>query len=352
MNKLLRLPGLIDIHVHLRDPGQTYKEDFYTGTCAALAGGVTTVFDMPNNLEPIFTYKKLLEKIRIARQKAVCDYGLFLGTDGNNLEEFEKVEGLVVGLKIYLNLTTGQLLVEDDDLIENIFQKWPKDNVIIVHAEGEKIDLAINLASKYKNKLHITHISRKDDLTKVIAVKSEGINITGDTTPNYLFLTDNDGLKLGGFGSVKPNLATKEDQDYLWENLKYIDCLATDHAPHTIQEKRDFNPPSGIPGLETMLPLLLTAVKDKRLTLDDLIRLTNTNPQKIFGFKQDKNTYVEVDTDEKYTIENKNLKTKCGWSPFDGREVYGRVKMVFIRGTKVFEDGKILVESGFGKNMV
>ncbi len=351
MSKLIRLPGLIDIHVHLRDPGQTHKEDFFTGTSAALVGGVTAVFDMPNNLEPIITYKKLLEKIRIAHKKAVCDWGLFFGTDGNNLEEFEKVKGLVVGLKIYLNLTTGQLLVEDDDLIENIFQKWPKDNVIIVHAEGEKIDLAINLAGKYKNKLHITHISCKEDLDKVIAVKSEGINITCDTTPNYLFLTDNYGLKLGGFGKVKPNLAAREDQDYLWENLKHIDCLATDHAPHTIQEKRDFNPPSGIPGLDTMLPLLLTAVKEKRLTLDEIIRLTNINPQKIFGIKQDKDTYVEVETDEKYTIENKNLKTKCGWSPFDGWEVYGKVKKVFIRGSKVFENGNILANPGFGKNV-
>lgn len=351
MSNIIRLPGLIDIHVHLRDPGQTHKEDFYTGTCAALAGGITTVFDMPNNLEPIFTYNKLLEKIRIGNQKAVCDWGLYFGTDGKNTEEFEKVEKLVIGLKIYLNQTTGQLLIEDDDLIENIFQKWIKDKVIVVHAEGEKIKLAINLARKYKSKLHITHISRKEDLIEVITAKKEGLAISCDAAPHYLFLTENDGYKLGGFGSVKPYLATKEDQNFLWENIKYIDCFATDHAPHCRDEKKGDFPPSGVPGLETMLPLLLTAVGGKRLTLDDVIRLTNSNPQKIFGIKQDENTYIEADLDEKYKIENKNLKTKCGWSPFDGWEGTGKVKRVFIRGTKVLEDGEILVPLGFGRNI-
>lgn len=352
MSNIIRLPGLIDIHVHLRDPGQTHKEDFFTGTSAALVGGVTAVFDMPNNLEPIFTYNKILEKIRIARQKSVCDFGLYLGTDGNNSEEFDKAKKLVIGLKVYLNSTTGQLLIENDDLVNLIFQKWPKNKVIVVHAEGEKIDFAINLAKKHKNKLHITHISCKDDLEKVLIARKIGIFITCDTAPHYLFLTENDWFSSGGFGNVKPNLATLQDQKYLWDHIKDLDCIATDHAPHSRDEKKGDFPPSGIPGLETMLPLLLTAVEKKRLTLDDVIRLTNTNPQKIFGIKQDVDTYISVDLDEKYKIENKNLKTKCGWSPFDGWEVYGKVKKVFIRGTEVFEDGKILVKPGFGRNVV
>lgn len=352
MANIIRLPGLIDIHVHLRDPGETHKEDFYTGTSAALAGGVTAVFDMPNNLEPIFSYDKLLEKIRVAHQKAVCDYGLYFGTGGKNTTEFEKVKDLVIGLKLYLNVTTGKLVIENDDLVEDIFQRWIKEKVIAIHAEGEKIDLAIHLANKYKNKIHITHISTKNDLDKVIYAKSQGINITCDTAPHYLFLTENEGIKLGGFGSVKPNLATKEDQNYLWAHLKDIDCIVTDHAPHTRDDKKGDFVPSGIPGLETMLPLLLTALHDERITIDDVIRLTNTNPQKIFGFKQSADTYIEVDLEEKYKIENKNLKTKCGWSPFAGWEVYGKVKRTFIRGVKVFEDGKILVNPGFGQNVI
>ncbi|MCL5797625.1 MAG: amidohydrolase family protein, partial [Patescibacteria group bacterium] len=126
MPKILRLPGFIDIHVHLRDPGQTNKEDFYTGTCAAIAGGVTSVFDMPNNLEPIFSIEALEKKEREAREKAVCDYGLYFGTDGKNTELFEKVARRVVGLKLYLSLTTGKYVVGNPDLVSLIFKKWPK----------------------------------------------------------------------------------------------------------------------------------------------------------------------------------------------------------------------------------
>ncbi len=348
MSNIIRLPGLIDIHVHLRDPGQTYKEDFYTGTCAALAGGVTTVFDMPNKLEPMFTYEKLMEKIKIAQQKAVCDFGLYFGTDGKNLEEFEKVKDLVVGLKVYLSLTTGKYVIENEELVEAVFKKWPKSKVLVVHAEGDRVDLAIKLASKYSSKLHITHVNTKEILEKIISAKKDKLDLTCDVTPHHLFLT-NEYLNSGGFGLVKPALATQKDQEFLWNNLKNIDCIATDHAPHTIVEKKSFNIPAGIPGLDTMLPLLLTAVKNGRLTIDEIVRLTNTNTQKIFKVNQSEDTYVEIDLDEKYKIENKKLKTKCGWSPFEGWKVIGKVKRVFIKGTKVFENGKILVKPGFGQ---
>ena len=352
MSSILRFPGLIDIHVHLRDPGQTHKEDFYTGTCAAIAGGVTTVFDMPNNIEPIFSYDKLIEKMKIVSQKAVCDFGLYFGTDGRNIAEFSKVQNLVVGLKIYLNLTTGKYLVDDEKLVDKVFQAWPKDKVIVVHAEGDRIDLAIDLCRKYKNKLHITHIATRSDLEKIIDAKLLKQNITCDVTPHHLFLTENDIPYLNGLGVVKPPLASQLDADFLWDNLKHIGCIATDHAPHTLAEKKSFDPPTGTPGLETMLPLLLTSVRKKKTTIDELIRLTNTNPQKIFGLKQEKNTYLEVDLNEEYKIENNNLKTKCAWSPFQGWKVKGRVKNVFIRGTKVFSEGKILVPQGFGKNIM
>ncbi len=351
MSNIIHLPGLIDIHVHLRDPGQTHKEDFYTGTSAALAGGVTTVFDMPNNLEPIFTYEKLVEKISIGQKKAVCDWGVYFGTDGKNLGEFDKVKDLVVGLKVYLNITTGKLIIENNLLVEEIFQSWSKDKVIVVHAEKEKVDLAINLAKKYGNKIHITHVGLKDDVIKIISAKEEGMRLTCDTTPHYLFLTVKEVQNLGNFGLIKPAIGSKTDQEFLWQNLKYIDCIATDHAPHTVEEKKSNTVPTGMPGLETTLPLLITAVHEGRITIDEVTRLTNTNPQKIFGFKQSSDTYTEVDLEEKYTIKNKNLKTKCGWSPFDGWEVYGKVKKVFIRGTKVFEDEEILVSSGFGQKI-
>lgn len=385
MTKLLCLPGLIDIHVHLRDPGQTQKEDFYTGTCAALAGGITTVFDMPNNINPVFHQKVLEEKSIIAEQKAVCDYGLYFGTDGKNTRVFGQVAGKVVGLKVYLSLTTGKYVINDEDLMDLIFRRWPKQKIIVIHAEGDRVDLAIKLGAKHRNKFHITHINTKETLEKVIEAKKEGLNLTCDVTPHHLCLTESvktsgrgsntedvktprggsecllagrQGLPRGGgicsegFYTVKPPLAKKEDQEFLWNNIDKIDCICTDHAPHTINEKQSINPPAGVPGLETMLPLLLTAIKDGCLSLNNLIRLTNINPQKIFGFKQDKDTYVEVAAEQKYIIENRDLKTKCGWSPFSGREITGKVKKVFIRGSKVFEDGKILVNPGFGKSVL
>ena len=365
MSSLITLPGLIDIHVHLRDPGQTNKEDFYTGTSAALAGGVTAVFDMPNNKEPILTYERLSAKRNIAEGKAVCDFGLYFGTDGKNIHEFPKVKDKVVGLKIYLNITTGRLLVEEERLVEAIFASWPKEKVIVVHAEGEKIDLVIQLCSRYGNKIHITHITTRNDLEKVIIAKRNKLPVTCDVTPHHLFLFNDqkENIFYSTLGRkkieyniskmivVKPSIALRRDVEYIWEQLTYVDCIATDHAPHTREEKQSSNPASGVPGLETMLPLLLTAVKQKRLTLADIIRLTNTNPQKIFGFKQDKNTYVEIDAEEEYEIRNEHLFTKCGWSPFHGWKVYGRIKRVYLRGKKVFADGKVLTKPGFGKHI-
>lgn len=352
MSNIIRLPGLIDIHVHLRDPGQTHKEDFYSGTLAALAGGVTTVFDMPNNLEPIFTYDKLIEKREIAKQKAVCDWGVYFGTDGKNTDQFVMAKDEVIGLKVYLSLTTGKYIIEGQELVDLVFQKWPKEKIIVVHAEEDRIDLALQMASKYGAKLHVTHVNNRESLEKIISAKKDNSNITCDATPHHLFLTEDYLKKNRGFGLVKPALPSQQDQDYLWANLDKIDCIATDHAPHTLEEKKSLEVPAGMPGLETMLPLLLTAVKNKRITIDDVIRLTNTNPQKIFGIKQADDTCIEVDLEEKYKVENKNLKTKCGWSPFDGWDVYGKVKRVFLRGTKVLEDGEVLANPGFGKQVL
>ncbi len=351
MSKLIRLPGLIDIHVHLRDPGETHKEDFYTGTSAALAGGVTTVFDMPTKSFHVLSAEELDTKIKTVSQKALCNWGLYFGTDGKNIREFSKIKDKVIGLKIYLNMTTGHTLISEE-MLEDVFANWPKEKPIVIHSEENKIQRVISLAEKYGNKIHITHVNTKSLLNSVILAKKKNIRITCDVTPHHLFLTDKKVETMGGFGMVKPPIATQEDADYLWNNLDKIDCIATDHAPHTTLEKKSDNPPTGMPGLETTLPLLLTAVKESRIMIDDVVRLTNTNPQKIFNIKQSDDTYIEVDLDEKYQIKNENLKTKCGWSPFDGWEVYGRIKNVFIRGTKVFEDGEILIEPGFGRNVI
>ncbi|MBI2616969.1 amidohydrolase family protein [Candidatus Gottesmanbacteria bacterium] len=350
MSRILSLPGLIDIHVHLRDPGQTHKEDFFTGTCAALAGGVTTVFDMPNNVVPIFTKVALEEKMEIARQKAVCDWGLYFGTDGKNTHEFQYVANKVAGLKVYLTSTTGNYFVEDVHLLKNIFATWPKIKPIVVHAEGEKINLACKLALRFKKKIHVTHIATREALENVLLGRKKGLDVTCDVTPHHLFLTDAYAKKYQNLATVKPPLGSQKDVDYLWDHLSDIDCIATDHAPHTQEEKKSKNSPFGMPGLEIMLPLLMTAVYEKRLYIEDIIRMTNTNPRRIFGIGQDPNTYTEIDSEEDYTIGESSYFTKCGWSPFEGKRVFGKVKNVFIAGRKVYSEGTVLVSAGFGKN--
>ncbi len=342
------LPGLIDIHVHLRDPGQTHKEDFFTGTFAALAGGFTTVIDMPNNKTPIISSKLLKEKTKIAKEKIVCDIGFYAGSLGVNLYELMKIEPYVFGLKLYLNKTTGNFLI-DKNKLEVIFKSWKSDKPILVHAEEDVLEMIVQTIKKTGKRVHICHVSNKSQLSMIIKAKKNNLPITCGVTPHHLFLTENDIESLKSFGLMKPSLGSKTDQNFLWKNLKCIDVIESDHAPHTIEEKKSKNPPFGVPGLETTLPLLLTAISEKRLTIDRFIELCFENPKRIFNIKTDKNTWVEVDDKEEYIIDNKNLKTKCGWSPFNGWKVKGKIERVFMRGKKVFENEKILAKLRQGK---
>ena len=372
---MLTLPGLIDPHVHLRDPGQTEKEDFYTGTSAALAGGYTCILDMPNNKIPITTLERLDEKIKIAREKIVCDVGFYFGSVGDNLNEFEKVKNKVIGIKLYLNETTGNLKMTDLNLLEKIFTALSSTKIIssqsmslhssilstkkseplksklpiLVHAEEKRVEDVINVVRKIKIHTHFCHISTAYDLKQIIKAKEEGLPVTCGVTPHHLFLTEKDVKKFRPYRQMKPPLSSKKDQVFLWTHLNYIDVIESDHAPHTKEEKEAGPPPFGVPGLETTLPLLLTAVSEKRLTIEDIIRLCYKTPAKIFGIKTDSKTKIDVDLNWKFEIGNLKFHTKCGWSPFNGWRVKGKVERVFIRGTKVFEDGKILVDPGFGR---
>ena len=350
---LINLPGLIDPHVHLRDPGQTEKEDFYAGTCAAIAGGYTTIIDMPNNKFPITTLERLEEKISIAKRKIACDVGFYFGSAGDNLDEFEKAKDKVLGLKLYLNQTTGNLLIFKN-LLEKTFYAWSKScsKPILVHAEDKSVEDLINIVKKINTPTHFCHISLKSELKMIIDAKEKGIPVTCGVTPHHLFLTEKDVKILGPFGQMKPPLSSIKDQDFLWKYLRYIDVVESDHAPHTIDEKRGKGTVFGVPGLETTLPLLLTAVSENRLIFDDIIRLCHTNPSKIFGIKTDSQTKIEIDLQKSYIINRKSLFTKCGWSPFEGWKLKGKVKRVFIRGEKVFEDEKILAMLGSGETIM
>lgn len=349
---MIKLPGLIDIHTHLRTPGQEEKEDFYTGTQAAIAGGFTTILDMPNNKVPITTLDLLEEKMTIAAKQIVCDVGFHFGSLGDNLEEFPKIQGKVFDLKLYLNPTTGNFLI-DEEKLSKIYGAWSSSQPILLHCERETLPMALKVTRKNPKPTHICHVSSKDELSQIMRAKEEGLPITCGVTPHHLFLTEGDENELGSYGKMKPSLKSSQDVEFLWNNLDSIDIIESDHAPHTKEEKDSDNPPFGVPGLETTLPLLLTAVYEGKLTLDDVIRLCHTNPAKIFNIDcsdySNNRTYIEVDETEEYEIRNEDLKTRCGWSPFDGKKVKGKVKSVFIREIKVFEDGKILAKKGSGK---
>lgn len=350
MGKTIKLPGLIDPHVHLRDPGQTHKEDFYTGTSAALAGGFTTVMDMPNNLVPVTTLERLEEKIGLAKQKAVCDIGFHFGSLGDNLEEFPKVIDKVMGLKLYLNITTGRYVLDKDRLID-VYEAWPGTKPILLHVESDEqalLDKVLAVMKQTKKQTHICHVSSIGELTLAMRAKELGLPVSSGVAPDYLFLTEDDRPQIGPYMHMKPRPKTKKDQDFLWRHMDAIDVIESDHAPHTRAEKESDDPPFGAPGLETSLPLMLTAEAEGRITRVQLIDRLHNNPARIFDVGTDDSTFIEVDMEE-YVIRNEDLLTKCGWSQFAGRRVIGKVRRTVLRGETVFEDGKVLASPGSGR---
>jgi carbamoyl-phosphate synthase/aspartate carbamoyltransferase/dihydroorotase len=350
MGKIITLPGLIDPHVHLRDPGQTDKEDFYTGTSAALAGGYTTVMDMPNNLVPVTTLDRLEEKIESARKRAVCDIGFHFGTLGDNFDEFPKVIDKVMGLKIYLNVTTGGFVLDQAKLLD-VYKAWPAGKPILLHVESDDkklLDTVLSVIKKVKKQTHICHVSSIGELTLAMKAKDLGLPVSCGTTPDYLFLSEEDRDRVGPYMHMKPRPKTKRDQDFLWSHIDAIDVIESDHAPHTKAEKDSDNPPFGAPGLETTLPLMLTAEAEGRITRAQLLDRLHANPARIFGITPDKTTHIEVDMSE-YEIKNEDLLTKCGWSQFAGMRVVGKVKKTVLRGETVFENGRVLAKPGSGR---
>ncbi len=341
---MIKLPGLIDTHTHLREPGALQKEDFQSGTKAAIAGGFTTVLDMPNNPEPTITSDALEKKISLATGRIFSDVGFHFGATPDSIKYFDIIKDKVFGLKVYMNHTTGTLLQENPRILDSIFSAWPKDKVLMVHAEGDTLKKAIELAYKNGNKLHVCHVSKAYEISLIKQAKDKELSITCEVSCHHLFLTQNDLGKLGGFGIMRPPLPAKQDQEALWKAIedKTIDTIASDHAPHTKEEKQSENPPNGVPGLETTLPLLLTAVNEGRLTVEDVIRLCHTNPSKIFTIPIQPDTFVEVEFTKPYALTPKPLFTKCAWTPFEGMKVAGKVKRVVLRGTLVYDNGQVL----------
>uniref|UniRef100_A0A6P7G082 Multifunctional protein CAD n=1 Tax=Diabrotica virgifera virgifera TaxID=50390 RepID=A0A6P7G082_DIAVI len=349
---IVKLPGFIDIHVHVREPGATYKEDYASCTAAALAGGVTLICAMPNTNPAIVDEESFALVKRLAKEGARCDYALFVGASSDNTTVVSELAAEAAGLKMYLNETFTTLRLRDLDVWSKHLANWPKRAPLCVHAESQTTAAIILLASLQNRPVHICHVARKEEILLIKAAKEKGLKVTCEVCPHHLFLSTNDIEKIGVTKSqVRPVLVSPEDQQALWDNLSIIDCFATDHAPHTIEEKLSEKAPPGFPGLETILPLLLNAVNEGRITLEDVINKFHKNPKRIFNLPEQHNTYVEVDMEEEWTIPEAMSYSKAKWTPFAGKKIKGAVHRVVLRGEVAYVEGQVLVQPGFGQNV-
>lgn len=346
------LPGLIDPHVHLREPGAIHKEDWDSGTATALAGGFSMVLAMPNTKPPICDAGSLWDVLKVAKEKARCDYAQYLGVTANNAAVLPDLAGQAAGIKMYLDQTYGPLCLEDRLQWIQHFKNWPSTAPLAIHAEGSTLAEAIHLAEEIRRPIHLCHISKREDVLLIRAAKERGAKVTCEVTPHHLFLTEADVPAIGSRrAEVRPTLGSLSDQQALWENMDVIDCFASDHAPHTLMEKDGTTPPPGFPGLETALPLYLTAVNEGRLSIDDVIARCLTNPQRIFHLPAQIETWVEVDMQTKWEIHAADLHSRCGWTPFEGRKVTGQIRRVVLHGREAYKDGQVLSKPGTGSNV-
>jgi len=340
----LKLPGLTDVHVHLRVPGGEHKEDFLTGTQAALAGGFTRLLAMPNTRPPLVTLQDWDIAQNLANNQSLCDVFLYAGGSSEHLDQLPLLGESAPALKLYLDQTYGPLLLQGLATLTEIFAIWPKSKPICCHAEEESLAAVLALAALYKRTVHICHVARKSEVELIARAKAAGIQVTCEVTPHHLFLNEEGAKRLAAFGDMRPVLQPQRDVDALWEHLgTTIDCIASDHAPHTIQEKSSSAPP-GVPGLESTLPLLLTAASEGRISYDLIPILLDENPRKIFNLPIQPETWIEIDQNASYTFPDQPLYTKCGWSPFTGMKMTGRITSVVLRGKEVVSDGVVLAQ--------
>lgn len=352
------LPGLIDAHVHLRDPGATQKEDFHSGTRAAIAGGVTTVLDMPNNSPPTTTLVRLEGKRRIASKRAVCDYGFHFGAGADNFGEIKKAKP--GSLKVYMGKTTGDLFLPDERSIFMHFRNFPREKPIVVHAEDQPtieaqgrtplaaqiaVAKAAMLAEKAGRTICIAHASTAREIELAKRWKKSLV----ETCPHYLFLNGGKAKALGHFGKVYPPLRGEAERRRLWGSLDSVDYVSTDHAPHLPEEKE--GGAAGFPGLETSLALMLDAYNKRRLGMEWILSRMCENPARIFnikgkgriapGFQAD---LVLVDLRKEWKVCAENMQSRCGWTPYEGMRLRGKAEKVIFRGKLVFE-GEIIEEA-------
>lgn len=380
---LLVLPGVIDAHVHFRQPGAEYKADMLSESMAALVGGVTTVFDMPNNTPAITTKSLLEEKLTLCKQNMLCNYALYLGLTNDNISEAIRMNrNSIVGLKLFLGSSTGNMLVDKQESIVNLFKNSPF--IITAHCEDEQrikantlkykqlqtlpynihslirdeqvcyksSAYAIDLAKKYGTQFHLAHLTTAKEVTLLSNEKIGNKNITSEVSPNHLFFCQEDYKQLGNLIKCNPAIKTFEDRRLLRQALKegYIDMVATDHAPHLRQEKQQpyFQAPSGIPSIQFSLLMMLQIAKQEDWDLSLIPEKMSVNPAKRFNIK--KRGFIEegffadlvfVKLGQKTKVDKNNILSKCKWSTLEGYVFDNSITMTMLNGKIVAKDGAI-----------
>ena len=374
------LPGVIDTQVHFREPGKNDAENLESGSRAAIAGGVTSVFEMPNTNPPTSTFKEFNNKLIAAKNRMFCNYAFYFGATPDNMKELASVNTLegCCGVKLFVGSSTGNLLVSQEKDIEKVISNSSK--IISVHSEDENILLSrkkfikegdvnshpvwrneecalestkrvVRIAQKYKKKIHILHVTTKQEID-FFSEKRD--NVTFEITPQHLTLFAPDCYeKLKTFSQMNPPLRSKDHHDRLWDAVKesLVSTIGSDHAPHTKEEKSRKYPlsPSGMPGVQTLLPVMLDHVNKGKLKIEKLIKLVCENPCDLFGIKNKgyiKENYdadlTIVDMNKEVVIKDNWIESKCGWTPFNNYKVKGFPIGTIVNGEIVMENSKII----------
>jgi len=385
-NNLVILPGAIDTQVHFREPGSTDVEDLESGSKAAVLGGITSVFEMPNTNPPTSNQKEFNKKLNLAKNRMFCNYAFYFGATPQNMDELKKVDKLegCCGVKLFAGSSTGNLLVKDEKDIEKVISNSSK--IVSIHSEDEDIlnlrkkfikkgDVSshpiwrneecamsstrrvVKIAERYNKKIHVLHVTTREEVEFLSRYKG---NVTFEITPQHLTLSSPYCYSmLESLAQMNPPIRSKKHQDKLWKAVKdnVVDIIGSDHAPHAIENKKKEYPqsPSGMPGVQTLIPIMLNHVNNKMLTLKQFVKLISENPSRIFGIKN--KGYIKEGFDADLTIVDMNMKkvikndwiaSKCGWTPFDGFEVKGFPLGTIVNGKAIVWDGK-LIEKANGK---
>jgi len=380
------IPGAIDTQVHFREPGNPDKEDLESGSKAAILGGITSVFEMPNTNPATDNFERFQDKLDRAKNRMYCNYAFYFGATENNFEFIKQTTNLVgcCGIKMFIGSSTGTLLVKKDEAIEEVIRISPR--VVSIHSEDDDLlqkkkvliekgnvkthpvwrdsevaltstKKVVGFANKHKKRIHVLHVSSKEEADFLANNKKY---VTVETTPHFLTLFAPDCYEeLGTLAQMNPPIRTKDHQDVLWKRLLdgTVDVLGSDHAPHTLKEKQKPYPesPSGLTGVQTMLPIMLDHVNNKKLTFQKLVELLSINPCKIFNIKKrgeiKEGYYADltvIDMKLNFKITNDWIASRCGWTPFNNKTIKGFPVGTIVNGKIASWDQKI-IDTKFGK---